>query len=103
MVTLGISKVLARDRYLGLPIMVGRVKKREFQAIKDRMWKRLRGWQSKLLSIARKAILIQAVVQAIPLYVMSCFKLPKSFVHDFNMIIARFWWGNGRNKKEYIS
>ena len=30
MATLGISKMLTKDRYLGLPIMVGRAKKREF-------------------------------------------------------------------------
>ena len=99
MATLGISKVLAKDRYFGLPIMVGRAKKREFQAIKDRIWKRLKGWQSKLLSVAGKAVLIQTMVQAIPVYVMSCVKLPKGFVQDLNMIIARFWWGNGREKK----
>ena len=99
MAILGISKMLTKDRYLGLPIMVGRAKKRKFQSIKDRMWKRLRGWQGKLLSAAGKATLIKAVVQAIPLYAMSCFKFPKSFVHDLNMIIARFWWGSGREKK----
>ena len=30
---------------------------------------------------------------------MSCFKFPKGFVNDLNMIIAKFWWGGGKEKK----
>ena len=99
MANLGISKMLAKEKYLGLPIMVGKAKKREFQIIKDRLWKRLRGWQGKLLSSAGKATLIQSVAQAVPLYAMSCFKFPKSFVNDLNVIIAKFWWGGGKEKR----
>ena len=35
----------------------------------------LQGWEEKLLSHARREILIKAMVQAIPTYTMSCFKL----------------------------
>ena len=95
----GISKILFKDKYLGLPIMVGRAKKKEFQALKERLWHRMQGWQSKLLSLASKAVLIQAVAQAIPLYSISCFKFPKYFVHDLNIILAKFWWGSKGEKR----
>ena len=39
------------------------------------------------------------VAQAIPIYAMCCFKFPKSFVNDLNMIISKFWWGAGGDKK----
>ena len=42
MANLGISKMLTKDKYLGLPIMVGKAKRKEFQLMKDRLWKRLR-------------------------------------------------------------
>ena len=95
---LGVTKSLHNDKYLGLPVMVGR-SKREFSKLKDRMWQRLQGWRSKLLSNAGKATLIQAMVQAIPIFAMRCFKFPKSFVHELNMLMARFWWGNGENRR----
>ena len=38
--------------------------------------------------------MIQVVGQTIPLYAMSCFKLPKGFVHELNMLFAGYWWGN---------
>ena len=55
-------------------VIVGRMKRQEFRAIKDRIWAMIRGWKGKLLSHAGKAILIQAVAQAIPLHYMSCYK-----------------------------
>ena len=54
---------------------------------------RIHGWKGKLLSQARKATLLKAVAQAIPIYIMSCFILPKGFIHDINMLIASFWRG----------
>ncbi|OMO96399.1 reverse transcriptase [Corchorus capsularis] len=97
---LGIQKVLDRDRYLGLPIMIGRSKSVEFHLIKDRLWKQLRSWSGKLLSIAGKAVMIQSIAQAIPTYLRSCFRFPKTFLYELNMLIAKFWWGStdSRNK-----
>ena len=63
----------------------GKLKQRVFQAMKERIWQRLQGWLDKLLSYAGKAVLIQAVAQATPLYCMNCFKFPKGFIYELNM------------------
>ena len=81
---------MENDNYLGLPLMIGRSKRREFRTIKERIWSRIKGWGGRLLSQARKAIMIQAIAQAIPLYVMSCFRLPKSFLCEINMLFANY-------------
>ena len=78
--------------------MVGRTKRKEFQFLKDRLWQRLNGWSNKLLSCAGKATLIQAVALVIPIYALSCFKFPRGFVQNLNMMIARFWWGDRLDK-----
>lgn len=41
-------------KYLGIPTVPGRSKKAIFGALKDRIWKKLQGWQEKLLSSAGK-------------------------------------------------
>lgn len=53
-----------------------------------------------MLTQAGKAMHIQAVGQAIPLYSMNCFKLPKRLVSEINMMIMRFWWGDVGGKRK---
>ena len=43
--------------------------------------------------------MLQALAQAIPFYVISCFRMSKSFLHELNMIFAHFWWGDTKNRK----
>lgn len=47
-----------------------------------------------------KEILIKAIAQAIPVYTMSCFKIPSSICDDINKIYAKFWWGSSGDKKK---
>ena len=35
----------------------------------------------------------KVVVQAIPTFTISCFKLPVGLCHDIEMLIQKFWWG----------
>ena len=81
------------EKYLGLPALVGRVKKRRFIYIKERVWKKLQGWKEKLLSQAGREVLIKSVIQAIPTYTMSCFKHPKGLIQEIEVLIRKFWWG----------
>ncbi|KAL3819736.1 hypothetical protein ACJIZ3_005641 [Penstemon smallii] len=87
------------DKYLGLPMITGKSKKAVFGYIRDRIWERVEGWKEKILSLAGKEILIKAVLQAIPTYVMGCFKLPKTFIHEIESIIANYWW-NAKEKRK---
>ena len=42
---LGINETLERDFYLGLPLLIGRNKIKEFRAIKDRIRSRIQSWE----------------------------------------------------------
>ena len=59
---LAILAIQRFEQYLGLPSLVGRAKKRSFNMIKERIWKKLKGWKEKLLSQAGREILFKAVV-----------------------------------------
>lgn len=57
------------------------------------MWQKVSNWKHRFLSQAGQEELIKAVLQAIPVYTMSPFRLPKSLCKDLEMLIANFWWG----------
>ena len=81
------------EKYLGMPAFVGRAKKQSFIYIKERVWKKLQGWKEKLLSQASREVLIKSVIQAIPTYSMSCFKLPKGLIKDIEAMITKILVG----------
>ena len=76
-----------------MPALVGRAKKRSFIYIKERVWKKLQGWKEKLLFVVGREVLIKVVIQAIPTYTMSCFKLPRGLIKELEVLIRKFWWG----------
>ncbi|KAM6569155.1 hypothetical protein CsatB_017140 [Cannabis sativa] len=57
--------------YLGLPSMVGRNKNAAFGFLKENVRKRIQNWDSKLLSIAGKEVLLNK---------------------DIDRLMGRFWW-----------
>jgi hypothetical protein len=97
---LGVPAVKEYEKYLGLPSFVGRSRRESFTQIKESIWQRLQGWKQKLLSQAGRETLIKAVVQAIPAFSMSCFKLPMSLCQDIEVLIWKFWWGHGGSQRK---
>ncbi|XP_057418946.1 uncharacterized protein LOC130713173 [Lotus japonicus] len=96
---LQVKAVGSYDRYLGLPTIVGKSKTQIFNFVKERVWKKLKGWKEKFLSRAGREVLIKSVVQAIPSYVMSCFILPDGLCADIDHMISRFYWGGDSTRR----
>jgi len=102
---LSITDEASTEKYLGLPVNIGKSRKKPFEYIKRKIWSRIQGWQEKLLSKAGKEILIKAVAQSIPTYAMSCFDLTKGLCDELSSIIGRYWWSqqDKANKIHWIS
>ena len=97
---LGVPEIKQYEKYLGLPSFVRRRKKASFNFIKEKVWRKMQGWEEKLLSQAGREILIKAVVQAVPTYTMSCFKLPLGLCNDMESLIRKFWWGQRGERRK---
>ena len=97
---LGVNEIREYEKYLGLPDVVGRTKKESLNYIRERVWNKLQGWKERLLSKAGKKVLLKAVVQAIPTFAMSCFKLPKGLIQDINRLIRKLWWGQQGDQRK---
>ena len=91
---LGVKVVERIELYLGLPTFVGRAKYQTFSYLKDRVWKKLRGWKGMMLSRVGNEGLIKGVIQAIPTYTMGVFLLPVKLCEELNALCAKV--GNER-------
>ena len=89
--------------YLGLPSSIGRNKNEAFRFIRDKVWRRLQGWNQKLLSRAGKEILLKTVVQAMPNYAMNLYLLPLDLCRELERMMNSFWWGNHRSDSRGIN
>jgi hypothetical protein len=58
------------------------------------------GWSDRPLSRAGKEVLLKSVSQAIPVYIMSCFKLPDAICENMRATISNHWWGFEGGKKK---
>jgi hypothetical protein len=99
--TLSISQEKWGERYLGLPVSIGKSKKKTFAYIMQKIWCRVQGWQEKMLSKAGKEILVKAVAQAIPTYAMSCFDITRTLCDELSAMVSRYWWSQ-QDKKHKI-
>ncbi|GJV63491.1 putative reverse transcriptase domain-containing protein [Tanacetum coccineum] len=100
---LSVREVDVQLKYLGLPYVIGRSKKVVFQAIIDKIKKKLGRWKEKTLSIGGKEVLIKAVTQAMPMYVINFFLLPDNLIDDIHKTLNCFWWGDGIKENHFFN
>lgn len=78
------------EKYLGLPFIIGRAKRKALLEINDRVWKMLQTWKESTLSQGGKEVLIKVVALSIPSFAMSCFMLLESLCNELEGIMAQF-------------
>jgi hypothetical protein len=85
---------------LGLPTAIGRNISGAFGKLYTKVNCLASGGSERKLSSAGREVLIKAVMQAIPTYPMSCFKLSKTTCKKMTTAMSRFWWvGEGDKQK----
>lgn len=99
---LRVPEIMKTGKYLRIPSDWGASKKEVFAWILARVNMKLESWKEHLLSRAGKEILLKSVVQAIPQYAMSVFKIPGSIVKAIEKKIANFWWRKTTKRRVFI-
>ncbi|KAK1660876.1 hypothetical protein QYE76_049035 [Lolium multiflorum] len=102
---LQITQELFEKKYLGLPTPEGRMHGGKFESLQAKLAKCLVEWDDNHKSQAAKEVLIKSIAQAIPVYVMSVFKLPFGLCDELTKMIRRYWWGaeNGKRKTHWLA
>jgi len=91
--------------YLGCPI--GHTKKRKvhFVDLIKKIQNKLHVWKGKVLSFGGKSVLINHVLQSLPIYMLSAIVPPKCVLYDIHRIFAKFLWNfkEERRAKHWIA
>lgn len=90
-------------KYLGVPILHGRMAKQSFHPLIQRVRGKLAGWKGKFLNMAGRTVLIKSVLSSIPYYQMQTLLIPKGILHELEKISRAFLWNqNKEGKKQHL-
>ena len=97
---LGVSITACNLSYLGLPTLTEKRKVETFTFIRERVWAKLKSWRGIWFSQEGREVLIKSILQAIPSYAVTCFRLPKTLVSAIHKAVAKFWWGGSGDERK---
>lgn len=80
------------EKYLSLPVLIGKSKSKAFEFLLVKTWSRISNWKSKFLFVVEKEILLKVVLQAIPSHIMEIFLILKTIIDKLNSLFKNFWW-----------
>lgn len=80
--------------YLGCPIFHTMKKMVYYNELIKKIKDILQSWKGELLSFRGKAILINNLLQSMPLYLFSAMAPTKYTINEIHRVFARFFWSN---------
>ena len=86
--------------YLGLHECFSGSKIDMLNYLKDRLKSKLSGWYNRCMSQGGKEVLLRSVALAMPVFAMSCFKLPETTCDNLESAMASFWWNSGEHSRK---
>jgi hypothetical protein len=87
-------------KYLGLPIGANPKSSATWDPLVEKMRKRLFSWRNKHISLRGRIVLINSVLNAIPVFFLSFMKMPKSVWKKLVRIQREFLWGGVRGGRK---
>lgn len=78
------------DKYLGLHTLIGKSMYNTFRRVKENVWQKVTNWKPQFLSQVGREILFKAVLQAVMVYTMNVFELPKKLCQELEGMMSKF-------------
>ena len=78
-------------RYLGIPLGANPKKISTWEPIIEKVQARIAMWKAKFLSIVGRLVLIKFILNNLPLYYLSLFKMPKSMTRKIISVQRSFF------------
>lgn len=88
--SLNVNLVQHPSKYLGINFKLIGNRIADFQFLIDKLNSKLQGWKARLLSQVGRTTLISSVLQSLPLYTFSCFKVLESICNKMDSFVRSF-------------
>lgn len=90
--------------YLGCPVYYGRSNATYFEEFVRKVAKRIRNWQNRFLSYRGKYVLVNHVLQSMPIYLLTALTPPKKVIKQIHQIFASSFWSKvgGEKGKHWV-
>ena len=80
-------------KYLGATLGASPTRLKYWDPLLNKVQARVQSYDSSTLSIAGRTVLLKAVIDSIPAYWFSLFKLPSAIINKIEKIRRKFLWG----------
>jgi hypothetical protein len=86
-------------KYLGLPVGANPRRASTWESLILSLQKRLGSWSNKYVSLGGRIVLLNSVLNAIPIFYLSYMKIPAIVAKKIRRIQREFLWGSRRGQK----
>ncbi|XP_026416201.1 uncharacterized protein LOC113311596 [Papaver somniferum] len=100
--TVKMQRMQLNEKYLGIPLFIGRNKQSCCAETVDKMDFRLQAWQGKLVNQDGHSTQIQDVVGAMAHFQMICMKIPNKIIDQMEALKRNYWWNKNYSKGCYF-
>ncbi|KAJ0758378.1 putative reverse transcriptase zinc-binding domain-containing protein [Helianthus annuus] len=87
-------------KYLGIPLGANMNRINNWEPVVSVFQSRLSSWKSKSLSIGGRVVLLKSVLESLPIYFFSIFKVPVKVVEKLESLMRNFLWGGSEEVKK---
>jgi len=97
---LNCSEGLLPFKYLGLPVGANPLKLATWEPLLEQLTRKLHSWGNKYVSLGGRIVLLNAVLNAIPIFYLSFLKMPVKVWRKIVKIQRDFLWGGARGGRK---
>ncbi|XP_016185651.1 uncharacterized protein LOC107627320 [Arachis ipaensis] len=90
---LGCQEAALPVRYLGINLGANPRLVKTWKPVLDKVEEKLSLWKAKVLSKAGKLVLIKSVINSLPIYYLSLYKMPNMVARRIIALQRKFFWG----------